>query len=79
MPSPFPGMDPYLEGDHPLPTFGVPLLDGDADVPLDLQTCFQNVYDLSGIDLVMDYSKPPAVPLLPAPRAWVAEQLRLAT
>ncbi|OYV86196.1 MAG: hypothetical protein B7Z73_12180 [Planctomycetia bacterium 21-64-5] len=51
--------------DHPLPTFGVPLLGGDADVALDLQTCFQNVCDLGAFDLLVDYSKPPAVPRLP--------------
>jgi hypothetical protein len=45
--------------DHPSPTIPVPLLPGDADVTLDLQASFQNVYDLCGFDLVLDYSKGP--------------------
>ena len=47
---------------QPLPIIGVPLLAGDADVALDLQTCVRNVYELGGFDLIIDYSKPPAVP-----------------
>jgi hypothetical protein len=62
--------------DHPLPTFGVPLLKDDADVSLDLQTCFQNVYDSGGFDLIADYSKPPAVPLSSEQAAWISERLR---
>lgn len=64
--------------DGPLPSFGVPLLVGDADVALDLQACFQNVYDLGGFDLLLDYTKPPAVPLGPDDAAWAAEMLRAA-
>jgi hypothetical protein len=64
--------------DGPLPTFGVPLLVGDGDVDLDLQACFLNVYDLGGFDLLLDYSKPPAVPLVPEQAAWAAERLRAA-
>jgi hypothetical protein len=61
--------------DHPLPTFGVPLLAGDADVALDLNACVQNVYDLAGFDLILDYSKPPAVPLQPDQADWAAQRL----
>jgi hypothetical protein len=43
--------------DHPLPSIPVPLLEGDADVTLDLQSCFQAIYDAGGFDLVLDYSK----------------------
>jgi hypothetical protein len=64
--------------DHPLPTIPIPLLAGDADVALDLQAAFQNVYDLGGFDLVLDYSKAPSVPLQAAQVAWAAERLRLA-
>jgi hypothetical protein len=62
--------------DHPLPKLPVPLLPGDADVPLDLQACLQSVYDLGGFDLVLDYSKAPAVPLKEDQAAWVAQRLR---
>jgi hypothetical protein len=62
--------------DHSLPTIPVPLLSGDADVALDLQASFQNVYDLCGFDLVLDYSKAPTVPFRDAQAVWVAERLR---
>lgn len=61
--------------DHPLPTFGVPLLTGDADVELDLQACVQNVYDLAGFDLILDYSKPPAFPLQTDQAEWASQRL----
>jgi hypothetical protein len=64
--------------DHPLPTISVPLLTGDGDISLDLQSCFQNVYDLGGFDLVLDYSKAPPVPLRQDQAAWVDERLRAA-
>jgi hypothetical protein len=64
--------------DSELPTFGVPLLVGDADVDLELQACFQIVYDLGGFDLLLDYSKPPAAPLEPVQAAWAAQRLRAA-
>ena len=62
--------------DHPLPTIPVPLLAGDADVVLDLQSAFQNVYDLCGFDLVLDYSQSPPVPFQGAEAVRVAESLR---
>lgn len=64
--------------DGPLPTFGVPLLIGDADVDLNLQACFQNVYDLGGFDLLLDYSKPAAARLEDDEAVWAAEQIRSA-
>ncbi|HUY36055.1 MAG TPA: DUF4058 family protein [Pirellulales bacterium] len=64
--------------DHPLPTVPVPLLAGDADVALDLQSCLRNIYDLGGFDLVLDYSKAAAVPLRGNQAAWAAERLRAA-
>ncbi len=64
--------------DHPLPSIPVPLLPGDGDVTLDLQAAFQNVYDLCGFDLVLDYTAAPAVPLQQAQAVWVAERLRAA-
>jgi hypothetical protein len=60
--------------DQPLPEVPVPLLPGDADVTLDLQEALSNVYDVAGYDLLLDYSKPPRVPLPPEEAKW-AEQL----
>lgn len=55
----------------PLPTFPVPLGDGDPDVPLRLQQAFEEVYEEAGYDLELPYGNP----LQPAPRksdaAWV--------
>lgn len=62
--------------EQPLPTFGVPLMAGDADVQLDLQACVSAVYEVGGFDLILDYSKPPAVPLRPDEAAWAAERIR---
>ena len=47
----------------PLPVVPVPLLPGDADVPLDLQATFTAMDDLLGYDLLLDYNQPPDVPL----------------
>jgi hypothetical protein len=62
----------------PLPIVPVPLLPGDADVPLDLQQAVTNVYDLGGYDLALDYTQPPDVPLPPEAMAWADERLRAA-
>jgi len=61
---------------QPLPTVLVPLLNGDADVPLDLQKALTTVYDALGYDLAIDYDRPPEVPLSPEDDAWAAEALR---
>lgn len=59
----------------PLPKIPVPLLPGDADVPLDLQAAFTAVYDGVGFDLVLDYAKPAPLSLDAAERHWVSEVL----
>jgi hypothetical protein len=46
-----------------LPQVPVPLLAGDADVLLDLQSAVNAVYDGVGYDLILDYTKPPPVKL----------------
>lgn len=62
----------------PLPSIPVPLLQGDADVILDLQLAFTNVYDLGGYDLAVDYTQPPDVALPPDLGKWADERLRAA-
>jgi len=59
-----------------LPTIPVPLLAGDADVPLDLQQAQTSVYDLIGYDAILDYSSSPAVALAPEDARWAAEVVR---
>lgn len=62
--------------DQPLPTVPVPLLPGDADVPLDVQAAFTTVYDAVGYDLAVDYTRPSEVPLGPNDAAWAEQHLR---
>jgi hypothetical protein len=72
-----PLVDVYpLPLDQPLATVKVPLLPGDADCPLDLQQAFTTIYDALRYDLVVDYSRPPEVPLAPEAAAWAEERLR---
>jgi hypothetical protein len=50
-----------IQLDQPLPTVSVPLLPGDADVPLDLQLAFTSIYDLLGYGFDIDYQQLPPV------------------
>ena len=63
----------------PLPAVNVPLLPGDADVPLDLQLALTTVYDLLSYDLAVNYAEPPEVPLPPPEAEWVDQRLRAAS
>ena len=58
-----------------LPTVPVPLLAGDDDVLLSLQSAFTAAYDLPGYDLIVDYTQPPDVPLTKAGANWVEQHL----
>jgi Protein of unknown function (DUF4058) len=49
--------------DQPLPAVPIPLLSGDADVPLDLQIALATIYDLLGYGIDIDYAQPPPVRL----------------
>lgn len=60
---------------QPLPQVPVPLLPGDADIALDLQAAFTAAYELLGYDLIIDYTRPPEVPLAAAAEAWVDQLL----
>lgn len=59
-----------------LPTVPVPLLAGDADVPLDLQLALTNVYDLLGYDLAVDYRQPLEISISAEEVQWIEQQLR---
>jgi hypothetical protein len=63
------GVWPIALADH-LPSVPVPLLPGDADVPLDVGAALTAVYDGVGYDLILDYGKPPPVKLTPEERDW---------
>jgi len=63
-----------------LPVVPVPLLYGDADVKLDLQMAFTSVYDAIGLDLLLDYTTTPDVPIEDAQQAqWATDLLAKAT
>jgi hypothetical protein len=55
--------------DQRLPVVPVPLLEGDADVTLDLQAAFRATYEL-GYDILVSYDEPPDVPLSDEDMAW---------
>lgn len=59
-----------------LPIVSVPLLPGDADVFLDLQSAFTAAYDLLGYDLIIDYTQPPEISLSNEEKAWVDQYLQ---
>jgi hypothetical protein len=56
----------------------VPLLPGDADATLDLQTALTTIYDLLGYDLAVNYAAPPEIPLSPDEDAGADALLRAA-
>lgn len=64
--------------DHPLPAVPVPLLEGDADVQLDLQLAVTTVYEVCRYDLLIDYQRAPEVPLPAEAAAWAEARLRVA-
>ncbi len=83
MPSPFAGMNPYLE--HPelfpglqsiIPSFSLPLRSGDTEPVIDLQALLNGVYDIYDYDLVVDYSQEAVPPLSKADAVWVNELLQ---
>jgi hypothetical protein len=60
-----------------LPQITIPLLPGDPDVPLDLQTAFDRAYDDGPYGREIEYGKDRIVPRLkPEQAAWVAELLK---
>jgi Protein of unknown function (DUF4058) len=61
-----------------LPVVSIPLLPGDAPVPLDLQQALSVVYEIIGYDELLDYAQPPPGPLTAGEVSWVEEQLRRA-
>jgi hypothetical protein len=60
---------------EPLPTIGMPLKDGDADVPLDLQAALTQVYELCGYDMDFDYARDPNPPLPPDAAEWARNMI----
>jgi hypothetical protein len=62
-----------------LPCVPVPLRDGDAEVPLDLQFVFNRAYDRGPYRRgAVDHTKPPEPPLPPEDATWAEALLRAA-
>jgi hypothetical protein len=61
--------------DTALPTVPVPLLAGDADIDLNLQQVLERVYDLGGMEYLIDYRQAPDVALAPDWRGWAEQWL----
>jgi hypothetical protein len=61
-----------------LPRVPVPLLEGDADVPLDLQKLIDNLYDRGRYEFWLVYSDEPETPLNSQDLEWSAQLLRAA-
>lgn len=59
----------------PLPTFPVPLADGDPDVPLNLQQAFEEVYDEAGYDIELPYGRSLQPPPRKSDATWVRSLL----
>ena len=53
-----------------LPNCRIPLRPPDEDVVLGLTAVLNRCYDVGGYDLLVDYNKPPSVPLSEVERAW---------
>ncbi|BBD66442.1 hypothetical protein NIES4072_62880 [Nostoc commune NIES-4072] len=53
-----------------IPAFPLPLRSGDTEPVIDLQTLLNEVYDIYGYDLVVDYSQQPVPALSEADAAW---------
>jgi hypothetical protein len=59
----------------PLPVIPVPLAKGEPDVPLDLKSVFDTVYDRARYGLSLDYTQALVPPLSEEDRKWVGERL----
>lgn len=59
-----------------LPEVEIPLVEGDADVKLDLQEVLDRGYDNGAYDLAINYELAPVPPLPPADAEWADELLR---
>ncbi|MEP0885949.1 DUF4058 family protein [Trichocoleus sp. ST-U3] len=59
-----------------IPSFPLPLRAGDTEPVVDLRTLLNGVYDISGYDLVIDYTREPVPLLAESDAAWVDASLR---
>jgi hypothetical protein len=58
---------------QPIPPIPIPLLRGDPEPLLDLNTVLHALYERARFDLRLDYTKPPVPPLMEEDAAWARE------
>jgi len=61
---------------EPIPTFSLPLRQGDTEPLLDLQTLIQELYHRAGLDMRIDYTRKPIPELSDADETWADNLLR---
>ena len=67
----------FIDLRDPLPIIAVPLREPYDDVPLDLQTAFDQIYERAHYADSLDYSQPIPTPALPpADEGWVKGQIK---
>ena len=59
-----------------IPSLPLPLCSGDTEPVIDLQVLLNEIYDISGYDLVVDYNKEAVPPLSEADAVWADALLR---
>ena len=60
-----------------LPVIEIPLTGRDEHVSLDLQRAFSAVYDQCGLELVVDYTRAPEIPLDEQQSEWARNVLAM--
>ena len=59
----------------PIPTFGLPLLPGDDEPPVELGAIFHALYERARYDLSLDYTQPPVPPIRDEDATWAWERI----
>ena len=59
-----------------LPKIQIPLRPNDSEVEIDLGQILNTAYDRAGYDMIVDYTRPPFVPLDDANAIWASEWLK---
>jgi len=61
---------------NPISSFLFPLRSEDDEILIDIQTLLNNIYDVGGYDLKIDYSREPIPPLAENDATWVSAVLQ---
>ncbi len=63
---------------QPIPPFHLPLLPGDAEPLVDLNTLLHDLYARARFDVILDYAQPPVPPLREEDADWARELIHAA-